>query len=489
MSRQLVIQFKGGYMQLKDIDHIPIENGGFYRALAETMKDIATVWDINFKLLYVNPSIERILGYSIQEFTDLYNTHGKDTFSRVIAPGSLNTFFDAANKRINEYDKWDSSERQHSVELELIRKDGSTLWTETKNSFMRNSDGERIGFVSITRDITRRKQTQEMLQKSEERYRSILESIEEGYFEIDLAGNFTFINDALHRMSGYTREELLGMNNREYTSAETAQSLYNVFTGIYATGEPAKVVDYEVIQKDGSARIYELSASLVRDSSGSPKGFRGVARDVTEYKEKDRELKKSYDKLQDMLEETIRTLAFTVEVRDPYTAGHQRRVAELSRAISEKMGLASESTRGVVMAALIHDVGKIQVPAEILSKPGQLTLNEMDLIKTHPLVGSDILKRIEFSQPISEFVLQHHERINGSGYPMGITGNEMHLEAKIIAVADVVEAMTAHRPYRPALDMNKAIDEISHNKGTLYDPDVAETCLLLLKEEGFVFTT
>ncbi len=476
-------------MSLETADYTRTESGGFYRALAETMKDMATVWDMDLKLVYVNSSVQKVLGYGIEEFKALTEKNGKFPFERVIAPGSLNVFLDAIRKRITEYDKWDASERQYPVELELIRKDGSTVWTETKNSFMRNIDEERTGFVSITRDITTRKRARERLMKSEERYRSILESIEEGYFELDLAGNFTFFNDALCKTSGYSREELMGVNNRKYTTEKTAKLLYDTFNQIYVTGKPAKVLDYEFIRKDGNTQIYDLSASLMLDTSGKPVGFRGVARDVTDHKSRDHELKTSYDKLQNMLEETIRTLAFTVEVRDPYTAGHQRRVAQLADAISRKMNLTPEEARGVKMAALIHDVGKIQIPAEILSKPGRLVTNERDLIKTHPKTGSDILKKIEFPWPISKIVLQHHERIDGSGYPYGITGKEMHIGAKIIAVADVVEAMVSHRPYRPALELSKAIEEISHNKGKLYDTEVVESCLsLLLAKGGFTFS-
>ncbi|MCD6485959.1 MAG: PAS domain S-box protein [Syntrophobacterales bacterium] len=465
-----------------------LKNDGFYRTIIETVKDITTVWDMNLTLVYVSPSVNDLLGYNSEEVNEILSHWKKSDLTRIMTPATMNTLLEGINRRINEYDKLDASELRHPVELELIRKDGSTIWTETISSFLRNSDGERTGFFSITRDISKRKHNQEMLLESEEKYRSILESIEEGYFEVDLAGNFTFFNDTLCRMSGYSREELMGMNNREYTSPETAKQLYKTFSEIYVTGKPVKIVDYEVILRNKSTHIYDLSVSLIQSQSGKPAGFRGVARDITKRKARDRELKESYDKLQNILEETIRTLAFTVEVRDPYTAGHQRRVAELSYAISVKMGLSPEEVRGVKMAALIHDVGKIKVPAEILSKPGRLTPNEMDLIKTHPRVGSDILRKIEFPWPISEFVLQHHERINGSGYPQGITGKEMHPEAKIIAVADVVEAMVSHRPYRPALEMSKAIEEISHHKGTLYDAKVVEACLSLLTEEGFTFT-
>jgi len=458
-----------------------------YRVIIETMYDMITVWDMNLTLIYVSPSVDDLLGYNSEETREIISHWKESNLESLIAPGSVDTFSDTVRKWIKGYAKRDASERNSPMELELIRKDGSTIWTETKNRFLRNSDRERTGFFSITRDISERKHTQKMLLKSEERYRNILDSIEEGYFENDLAGNLIFFNNALYRAMGYSKEELMGMNNREYTTPKTAKQAFETFSEIYNTGKPATIVDYEMLRKDGSIRIYDVSASLLTDSSGTPVGFRGVSRDITERRATGLELEKSYAKLQNMLDETIKTLAFTVEVRDPYTAGHQQRVAQLACAISRKMGLSSEDVRGVKMAALIHDIGKIQVPAEILSKPGRLSQDEMALIRTHPEVGSNILQGIDFPWPISEIVLQHHERVDGSGYPHGISGKEMHVEAKIIAVADVVEAMVSHRPYRPALGLDKAIEEISQNKGILYDTEVVEACLLLLTEEEFTF--
>jgi len=177
----------------------------------------------------------------------------------------------------------------------------------------------------------------------------------------------------------------------------------------------------------------------------------------------------------------------TVESRDPYTAGHQHRVALLSVAIAEEMGIPKDQIEGIRMAGEIHDLGKISVPAEILSKPTRLTDIEFGLIKTHPRVGYDILKDINFPWPIAQMVLQHHEKMNGSGYPQGLSGEDILPESRILCVADVVEAMVSHRPYRPALGTDAALEEISKNKGTLYDRDVVDACLKLFKEKGFKF--
>jgi response regulator RpfG family c-di-GMP phosphodiesterase len=199
------------------------------------------------------------------------------------------------------------------------------------------------------------------------------------------------------------------------------------------------------------------------------------------------DLKVSQRKLQETMDGIILVLGQTVEVRDPYTAGHQRRVAKFACAMAEKMGFSQDMLRGVRMAGEIHDLGKISIPAEILSKPTKLTSLEFGMIKLHSQTGYDILKEIDFSYPIAEVVYQHHERMDGSGYPRGLKGNEILPEARILAVADVVEAMNSHRPYRPALGLDKALAEIEMNRGVLYDSGVADACLCLLKVGNYQF--
>ena len=191
--------------------------------------------------------------------------------------------------------------------------------------------------------------------------------------------------------------------------------------------------------------------------------------------------------LKEALDGIIRAIASTVEIRDPYTAGHQLRVAGLTFAIAREMGLSEDQAEGARVAGTIHDLGKISVPAEILSKPGQLSEFEMGIIKTHPQNGYDILKDVKSSWPLAQIVLQHHERMDGSGYPQGLSCENTLLEARILAVADVVEAMASHRPYRPARGIDKALEEISKNKGIHYDADVVDACLKLFMEKGFKF--
>jgi response regulator RpfG family c-di-GMP phosphodiesterase len=199
------------------------------------------------------------------------------------------------------------------------------------------------------------------------------------------------------------------------------------------------------------------------------------------------ELRQSYLDLRRALEGTVNALVAAIEMKDPYTAGHQRRVTRLSCAIAREMGLPHEQIEGLRLAGLIHDLGKISIPAEVLSKPTLLGKLEWGMIRAHPQVGYDLLKDIDFPWPVARVVLQHHERLDGSGYPQGLSGTSILMKARILAVADVVEAMASHRPYRPARGLEEALEEISQNRGVLYDPEVADVCLTLFAEKGFTF--
>ena len=208
---------------------------------------------------------------------------------------------------------------------------------------------------------------------------------------------------------------------------------------------------------------------------------------IIEQRRTDDKLNKTVSTLRTALGGTIQAMALTVEIRDPYTAGHQRRVSNLARAIATEMGLSHDQIEGIRIAGIVHDLGKITVPSEILSKPGIITIIEHSLINTHPQKGFEILSSINFPWPIAQIVLQHHERIDGSGYPAGLKKDQILLEAKVLMVADVVEAMASHRPYRPSRGVQLAMDEITKNRGVLYDKRVVDSCLRLFLNKGFKF--
>ncbi|HDR15648.1 MAG TPA: response regulator [Desulfobacteraceae bacterium] len=223
----------------------------------------------------------------------------------------------------------------------------------------------------------------------------------------------------------------------------------------------------------------------VRGNQGDVIAKLVVIVDISERKKVEHDLEQSMKKLGSALEGTIQAVTRTVETRDPYTAGHQQRVAELAAAIGTELSLSEKMVKGLHMAGLIHDLGKVAIPSGILSKPGRITNIEFALIKTHPRVGYEILKDIEFPWPIAKVALQHHERIDGTGYPFGLSGDKIILEARILAVADVVEAMASHRPYRSALGIEKALEEISENRGCLYDEAAVDACINLFTKRGY----
>ncbi len=692
------------------------------REIIEHSSDLMYSHTTNHVLTYMSPQTRDYLDCEPEEALVRWTEFMTD--NPVNQEGFLHT-----QKAIN------TGERQPPYELELVGKKGRRIWVEVRESpVVRN--GKTTAIVGALSDVTARKKSEEALRASEEKYRTILENIEEGYFEVDLAGRFTFFNNSLCKIMGYPKDEMFGFHYKQYTVPETAEKMYQVFNDVFRTGKPANLTDYEVVRKDGTAITVSLSTSLVLDSHGQPTGFRGLVRDVSdrklaeealreneqryrqlfdhaptgiyevdfskgkfvsvndvmcgytgysreellslgptdilteeslklflermrkmfsgekvpetvEYKirtkdhrerwvllksqflydnglpkgaavvvhditerklseealrqseEKyrllvdnandaifiaqegsikfpnpktmetlgygadelakipymdlvhpdDREiisrqglkngasggstyslrilnraghqlwaqissvpiewegrpatlnfvrditvqrvaeerLRQTVSRLRKITGATIQAIAQTVEVRDPYTAGHQRRVSDLARAIASQMGLSTDQIDGIRLAGVIHDIGKISVPAEILSKPGLLTSLEFALIKTHSQVGYDILKDIEFPWDIATVVLQHHERMDGSGYPQGLSGETILLESRILAVADVVEAMASHRPYRPSLGIEKALEEITVKRGQVYDARVVDACLQLFAEKKFEF--
>lgn len=243
--------------------------------------------------------------------------------------------------------------------------------------------------------------------------------------------------------------------------------------------------EVEFKKKDGTHFWVVINARAVKDEQGKVLYNEGLVEDITLRKQAEENLKESLEKLKKAVNTTIQVLVSALEIRDPYTAGHQSRSADLACAIATEMGLCQEKIDGLRMAGEIHDIGKLSIPVEILSKPSKLTNLEFSLIKEHSQSGFDMLKDIDSPWPLAATVHQHHERMNGTGYPKNLKGDDIIIEARILAVADVVEAMASHRPYRASLGIEKALEEIEQNKGILYDENVAEACLRLFREKGY----
>ena len=328
------------------------------------------------------------------------------------------------------------------------------------------------------------------LKQSERWLATTLRSIGDGVIATDAKGCVVFMNPVAEALTGWKQEEAWGRDLTKVFNIideETHKVTETPATKAIREGVVLGLANHTLIPRDGTEIPIDDSAAPIRDDKGNVSGVVLVFRDITERKRAEEELQQTFEKLQRTLEGTVHALTATAERRDPYTAGHQQRVTRLACAIAQEMGFPEEQIEGIRVAGLIHDIGKINVPAEILSKPGVLNEIEYPLIKAHPQTGHDILKTIEFPWPVAQIVLQHHERMDGSGYPAGLSGEEIIPEARILGVADVVEAMASHRPYRPARGLDKALEEISQNRGVLYDPEVVDACLKLFTEKGFTF--
>jgi len=327
-------------------------------------------------------------------------------------------------------------------------------------------------------------QAAEELRRLKEFNEGIVHNMTEGIVAEDAEGYITFVNPAAADLLGYLPEELLNQRWMIIVPPDQHPSV-QVAEERRALGE-ADRYELQLIRKDGTL-VPVLVSSSPRVEDGRFAGTLAVFTDITEQKRVEEELQRSLERLRRTFNGTIHALVLAIRTRNPYTAGHQRRVAQLACAIANEMGLPEEQIEGIRMAGLIHDVGKISIPAEILSNPDGITEFEYGIIKAHPQIGYDILKGVEFPWPVGEIVLQHHERLDGSGYPQGLSGDEILLEARIIGVADVVDAMSSHQPYRAARGLDKALEEISQNSGALYDPGAVGACLKLFKQKGFKF--
>jgi PAS domain S-box-containing protein/putative nucleotidyltransferase with HDIG domain len=298
---------------------------------------------------------------------------------------------------------------------------------------------------------------------------------------LDANSNVTFMNTAGAKILGWEVKDIIGKNSHKTWHHTRADGTFFPeeacgLQELLKTGLGRSAVDW-FWKKDGAGFPVEYTHSPIYEGD-LIKGAVVSFRDITERKQ-------SLDKLQRALQAIIQAMAAVVEVRDPYTAGHERRVATLAGMVAAHLDLPADQVEGLRMASLIHDIGKISVPAEILIKPTKLSDIEFRLIKSHAQAGYDILKDIDFPWPIARMVLEHHERIDGSGYPHGLTGDNVLLESKILAVADAVEAIASDRPYRPARGIDVAIEEIKKNKGTTYDAVVVDCCLRLLQDKAF----
>ncbi len=338
--------------------------------------------------------------------------------------------------------------------------------------------------IKLARSIEERETLAESLRESENKYRSLVENAGEVIL-IAQDGLIKYVNDTREEFTGYSRGEMIDSRFVDYIHPDDrAMVMERDIDRLSGKKAPASY-DFRMIDKGGDIRWVNFNAA-VTEWEGQPATL-NFLRDITYQKRSEKEREEMQDKLLASMHAAVEAIAMTTERRDPYTAGHQRRVSQLAGAMALEMGLNEFQIEGIELASSIHDIGKINVPADILSKPRSLNELEFGLVKEHAQSAYNILKTIDFPWPIAEIVLQHHERLDGSGYPAGLNGEAVCLEARILAVADVVEAMASHRPHRPAHGIDIALQEIKGKRGTAFDAAAVDACLRLFNVQGFKF--
>jgi len=423
----------------------------------------------------VNKAFARIYGYSSpEELISQIRDIGQELY---VKPSLYLDFMDILTRQggVTNY------------EVQHYRKDRSVIWVTLSARAIYDSTGALLYYEGSCEDITARKHAEEALKQERFTLMQFIDNLPLLAYGISPDGVVINCNNMAVNTLGYqNKDELIGKAATILYAPECRDEVLNMIARWKQKGNIMND-EYKLITKKGRILDVLMSVHTIFDKTNNPLYFIVTQLDITERKVMEERLKDSLNKLKKATGAIIEALVATAEARDPYTSGHQRKVAELSVAIANAMDLSPELVHAIEISAMIHDLGKISIPAEILSLPRRLTPLEYSLVKTHPVIGHNIIKDIDFGWPIAQIVLQHHERLDGSGYPEGLMGDDIRLEARIMAVADVVEAMASHRPQRPSLGVDTALREIENNKGTFYDPVVVDTCLDLFRQKAFEF--
>jgi PAS domain S-box-containing protein len=361
------------------------------------------------------------------------------------------------------------------IEFEALRKDGSKFPIELSLS-IEQQNNKFVG-LAIGRDVTEREQMEQALMESAERYCNLFVNSLEAVFSADIEDNILVGNKALEKLCDYCLEELTEMKPIKTLPPESEEYISKQVERILSADEPISSVVHEIFRKNGKWILIEQYLNFVK-KKGTVAGLRESYRDIAERNKTAEQLKSSLINL-------AKIVSRVIESCDPYTAGHQQRVAELARLVGENMGLDEDMVERLYFNGLLHDIGKISIPTNILTKPGELAEEEWALIRAHTKQGYNILKDANLPWPVAEVALQHHERLDGSGYPNGIAGDKISLEVSILSVCDVVEAMSSHRPYRPARTKADILEELKDGKGTKYNISVVDVMLPMIESGEF----
>jgi PAS domain S-box-containing protein len=446
----------------KELEALP-RSEDIYKALIGSSGDAILGLDYEGTIIFWNRGAEQIFGYSSEEILGQPVTRLMPEKHREGQTEVLKAFL-GGNCGGTEI-----------IEFEALSKDGSAFPIELSLSICQQN-GKFVG-LAIGRDITERKQMEQALRESAERYCNLFANSLEAIFSADIKNDTAVSNEALGKLCGYCLKELTEMKPTDILPPESREYLAEQVETMLSEGEPIYSIVQEILRKDGKRILIEpyLDSIQRKDKiAGSQESYR----EIIEHNKTEEQLKSSFINL-------AKTVSRVIEACDPYTAGHQQRVAELARVVGENMGLAEDIVERLYLNGLLHDIGKISIPRSILTKPGELTEEEWALIRAHTKQGYSILKDANLPWPVADAALQHHERLDGSGYPDGITGDKLSLEVNILAVCDVVEAMTSHRPYRPARITEDILEELKDGRGTKYNASVVDVMLPMIESGQF----
>jgi PAS domain S-box-containing protein/putative nucleotidyltransferase with HDIG domain len=445
-----------------------------FRQVTDNIREVFWLTDPAKKeILYVNPAYEAIWGRSAQAVYSsprdwLEGIHPED------------------RGRVSQAAETKQATGDYDEEYRIVRPDGSVRWIWDRAFPVRDEGGRVIRVAGVAEDITERKHAADQLRESERRFGEMLQNVELVAMMLDRDGRITYCNNYLLRLTGWTHEEISGQNWFElFLPTETLEEIKGVFASLLADFPEAWHHENEILTRSRERRLIRWNNTLLRSLAGEVVGTASIGEDITELLRAEGKIERTVAKLRRAVQSAIEVVSTIGELRDSYTHGHERRVGDVATAIATEMGLPADRIEGVRVCAYLHDVGKIAVPAEILSKPTRLSATEFELVKQHAQQSYEILKGMEFPWPVAEAVWQHHERLDGSGYPRKLKGEEIILEARILAVADTVEAMASHRPYRPGLGVEAALAEIESNRGKHFDPTVVDACLRLFRAKGY----
>lgn len=378
----------------------------------------------------------------------------------------------------------DARQPFRQFELSRLGADGAARHISISGDPAFNAAGAFKGYRGVGSDVTERKQAEQSLRAAEQQFRSLVEQSIAGIYIVQ-DRKFAYLNPRCAQIFGYaSAEEMMDIDDPLSIIAEKDRGGVAEILRRRPEGE-VRTMEYSfsAVRKDGST--IEVGAHGACATYRGRPAIIGLMQDISEKKRAEEEIRRYVTQLEGAFMRTVTVATALSGMRDPYTASHERRVGEIAVAIGAELGLDARRQEGLRVAGYLHDVGKIIIPSEILSRPGKLSVIEFELIKGHAQAGYDVLAPVEFPWPVAEVALQHHERLDGSGYPRGLKGDAILFEARILAVADVVEAMTSHRPYRAGLGIERALAEIERGRGTTYEPAVVEACVNLFREKAY----